>query len=144
MVNQQWIIDNFLHIIVWAIFVVLIHELGHYIAYRFYGIKPKITFTKIGVIQMGDETSLFQISPKKYFYIALFGILTGGFFTAVVLPEFNLVYLLGCVIDLAIMISSVNYNMKDDKSVGEYQWEALKKIKFKQRGKTNGIIRKER
>jgi len=131
MVNEQWIIDNFFRIIVWGIFVVLIHELGHYIAYRYYGIKPKITFTKIGVIQMGDETSLFQLTPKKYFFIALFGILTGGFYTVIVLPEFNLVYLLGCVIDLAIMIGAVNFKLKDDKSVGEYQYQALKKIRDK-------------
>ena len=107
------------------------HELGHYIAFRIYGIDPKIEIKWFG-IEIGSG-SLHKVTLKQISVVALWGIYAG------LLPllyfnidrYFIMIYLLMCMIDLSIVFNLFN-NWKDrHKTYLEFSEYQLKEYKAK-------------
>ncbi len=90
----------------WILLIVQIplHELGHYVAFRFYRVKPEIRFSKWGVIFMGEKAQ-FKLTMKQRLIVAISGIIVGYMFLDLTL--FNrsglLIYLLMCLFDIYII-----------------------------------------
>lgn len=93
---------------------IIIHELGHYLAFRLCGKKPSIKFTWFGIV-LGDNI-WYSLNPKQMLIITASGVLTG--LCVINLSnnyEYILIYLIGCCIDLTniIAISSIPKKYKD-------------------------------
>lgn len=117
-------------IVVWLILVIPIHELGHYITYRLFGIIPKVEIKWWGVA-IGSPEDYFILTPSQASSIALGGILPGLFFTTIVMTDFwVLIYLLMSVMDIYIMIIAVQY-WKRKKAINEIVLEDLLVAKSK-------------
>jgi len=91
-------------LLLWYLFVVVpIHEIGHYVCYRFFGFKPKIRLKiKSLTIQMGHNVYK-NIELKKQLIVALAGITTGlmvAFWNHFLL----LAYVVACLWDFLIVI----------------------------------------
>ena len=65
------------YLIIW-IFATIIHEIGHYIGYRLFGIKPKlkISFLKISL----ESEDIFKLKTYQVFLIVILGIYAGFIF----------------------------------------------------------------
>jgi len=74
-----------------------IHELGHYIAYRYYGYKPTLRLTWWGAIFIGENVYK-RIPLNQMKYIAIAGPLAGLIVT-IWNPLALFIYLLSCMYD---------------------------------------------
>lgn len=88
----------------WIILLLSIipHELGHYFAFRFFKVKPKIKFTKWLSIMMGSPKDIEFLNPFKLYIISIAGIFAGLLFLMIfsVSKEIYLTYFLMSLIDL--------------------------------------------
>lgn len=90
---------------------VILHELGHYVAYRGFGFKPSIRFTKFGSIYMGENV-INKIKSSHLGFTAYMGIIAG---LPVVLfsTELTLIYLLISLFDINIIINVLSMDKED-------------------------------
>lgn len=93
-----------------SIFVVIlslfIHEIGHCVAYRIFGLKPSIDFSfkPLGLIMIGKNI-FYLLLPMRKFIITIAGILIG--FTPFLLTKTGgwwlIAYFMGCTGDIMIL-----------------------------------------
>jgi len=110
---------------------ILVHEIGHYLAYISFKVKPSIQLKWYGIL-LGEDVYRY-LTPMKAYLVTAAGVLYG----AVIMQYFNvnltlwLVYLLACMMDIVNMIQLTNIPKKwKDKSLLEIsilQLEELKK-----------------
>ena len=82
---------------------IIIHELGHYIGFRIFKMKPKFKITWIG-ISCGAKI-YHRLKPLQFFVVLWMGILSGYFFLMVFDPHINLLF-------FYLLISSIDiYNI---------------------------------
>ena len=97
------------YLIIW-IFVILIHEIGHYIAYRLYGIKPKIkiTFLKISI----ESEKIFKLKTYQVLLIAISGIYTGFIFLWLIKANDFMFFIYLCSLFLDINLIILLFELK--------------------------------
>ena len=92
-----------LYIIVF-LFSIVIHELGHYIAYRIFGFKPIFKFRWWG-ISIGDNCFIF-LNHFQSIFIIFAGVLS-GYVVIYWLPlYYKIIYFFACLIDFVIAIQN--------------------------------------
>ena len=100
--------------LLWLIPVFIIHELGHYVAYRFYGIKPKVQMHWWGM-SVGEEKDSFKLTPAQFLFMLYTGVFVGMVYTWQFNNiTFNFSYLAMCLADLVNMWHCLkNYKSKE-------------------------------
>jgi len=104
--------------IIWLFGTIFLHELGHYVAYRMFGIKPKFKLRSWG-IEAGGVKDLFRLTPLKMYVIGAFGVVSGLFFTM----AFNndllfFLYTWMCVIDFSMMFRAFKFRKQYKENMG--------------------------
>jgi hypothetical protein len=93
-------------IILFCLAVLVLHELGHYLAYMFiYPIKPFIKVTWYGIVT--DTKESYRLKIKNVIFIASLGIWLGlvPFVIFQTPNEWILIYFLTCCIDITLIVS---------------------------------------
>lgn len=54
----------------------LLHELGHYVAFRFYGVKPSFSF-KLGWVTVGSALQTLSLTPAQNIIVLSAGVVAG-------------------------------------------------------------------
>lgn len=106
--------NNYLQLIIWFIPMVFLHELGHYLAYRMYGVKAKIGF-KMGLITVGEDGDLFKLTTKQFMVVLHSGIVLGYLYTAIFSNKYYMIlYIMMCIFDIYNIIGywKVRHNGK--------------------------------
>jgi hypothetical protein len=67
-------VDIITYAITWAI-IIVVHEYGHYLGFRYYKYKPKIKVRMIGIITVGENVQVMTI--KQSVIILYAGIVAG-------------------------------------------------------------------
>jgi hypothetical protein len=85
----------------------VIHECGHYIAFRAFKVKPKVRLRWWGV-EVGNEEAEYDLTIKQYLVVIYAGILA-GIFPLLFAKDSSLVifYLLMCGLDIMLMFEAV-------------------------------------
>lgn len=112
----------------WFIPVLFLHELGHYVSYRFFGIKPKLKFRWWG-IQIGEIKDTFKLKPYQLYLIGCNGVVAGLIYTSSFNnPVYLFIYFLMCIMDLVVMYQSFTLGRKKpNQNMGELYIEYIKK-----------------
>jgi len=117
--NEWWLI------IVWFFPAIILHELGHYVAYRLFGIKPKIKIT-FWWFFIGEQKDTFKLKPAQFGLIGISGIFTGLIYTIPFGETYLFIYFIMCSLDiLNIYFCLKAKNWK--KSHGDFLIHMLKK-----------------
>lgn len=84
------------------ILAILIHEIGHYVTFRFYGIKPKVVFKWYGIAIEPNKLDSYEMTGKELYITSAMGIITGHLVLLLLgsSSEFFLAYWVGCIADL--------------------------------------------
>lgn len=93
-------------------FIVVVHEFGHWLAYRYFGYKPSVRLTCFGVVLMGENVFLW-LSPIQAYVIYLAGILLG--WIPVILSgdsTLGIAYVFACIIDFVGLLKLLSLGMK--------------------------------
>lgn len=92
-------------ILFWTV-VILLHEMGHYMAYIMTGHRPRFNLKWWGIEVSCDM--FHRVRMKQLFMISYAGILTGSIpFMMIDVPkDWILVYLLVCAVDITIMLQT--------------------------------------
>ena len=109
---------------------IIIHELGHYLAFRYYGIKPKIRW-RYGAITIGEE-QMYALNSHQTIIVGLGGIIF-GLITIVAMTNsitLYLIYMIACSFDLTV-ISTYLETWKDKRTILEIDEEKIQKLKAK-------------
>lgn len=113
--------------LLWVIPVIILHELGHYLAYRLFKIKPKLKFHWWG-ITVGSEEDGFRLSPLKTWVILWAGMLSGYFYTILFNNQFYLfIYFIFCVQDGYNVYHTMLASYKKYKNMGLYAIDLYRK-----------------
>lgn len=117
---------------------IVFHELGHYLAYRYYGYKPDLKFSK-GTFWIGDNIT-HSIKVKEMKWITWSGIILGLPFIMFDI-YFILVYAVMCCVDISHLISysqvKPEHVNKTTLEVAELQIKEIKQKIKQQNSKTN-------
>jgi len=95
-------------VFLWVLAVV-VHELGHWWAFRFFGFKPSVRLTWWGVL-IGENVVL-RVPFEELYLIAWAGVFLGGFVACLDWRIFGL-YLLSCYFDFRTMLLVVRLRLK--------------------------------
>jgi hypothetical protein len=87
--------------IILLVIAIIVHELGHYVAYKIIGKKPDIKFKWYGILI--GENIWHTLKPFEAYIVSIVGIIT-GFFIVMNNYELTLIYLLMCCIDIVNII----------------------------------------
>jgi hypothetical protein len=116
--------------IIILLIAILIHEIGHYLAYISFKFKPSIKLKWYGIL-LGEDVYR-HLTPMKAYIVTAAGVLYG----AVIIQYFNgnitlwLIYLLACMMDIVNMIQLTNIPKKwKDKSLLEISILQLEELK---------------
>jgi hypothetical protein len=111
----------------WFIPAIIIHELGHYLAYRYFGFKPSIKFKWYGILL--GENVFHKAKPYQAYLITITGILAGLPFV-VHDDSLLVVYLFICMIDFVIILNilSIPKEFKDKPLIDYYEYN-IKKLR---------------
>lgn len=130
--------EVFYMLVIWFIPQVILHELGHYVAYRYYNIKPKLKLEWWG-ISIGEEKDLFKLNPYQLSIIGMSGILSGFIYTFFFFNNFyTIIYLLMCCLDFYVIVYSIKYLFSNEK-YGNILIKYYKKELIKLRNMKNEI-----
>jgi len=90
--------------LIWLFIAIIPHELGHYLGYRWFGQKPKIRFTRYGVIMIGEKVQL-ELNSYQRTVVAEMGIIFGYLFLDFMNVSNNIIltYLIMCLFDIYIV-----------------------------------------
>lgn len=79
---------------------VIVHEIGHYAAYRYYGYKPNVILKMMG-IEIGSNVGM-DIPREKMIRILLWGVIPGAIALSMIIynPWAFIVYILLCSADI--------------------------------------------
>ena len=125
--------NELLWTIIMFLIAVLVHELGHYLSYRAFRVKPDIKLTWFGAIMIGGNVYA-KLTPIKAYIVSLSGVLWGmpvlAYFGAT--TELWLVYFLVSGIDLLNMIQLLDIPKKwKDKTLLEISELQIQELKEK-------------
>jgi len=95
--------------IILLVIALIVHELGHYVAYRLIGKKPDIKFKWYGILI--GENIWYSLKPFEAYIVSIAGIIT-GFFIVMNNYELTLIYFLMCCIDIVNIISIIGIEKK--------------------------------
>jgi hypothetical protein len=118
--------------IVILVVALILHEAGHYIAYRFYGYKPTIKFRWWG-IEIGDNV-IYEMKPKQIYFVAWMGILF-GFIPLYAAQSLILIYFFMCMFDFVLIINLLSLPKEQwtkDKYYDVVEWK-LEEIREKRK-----------
>jgi len=118
------------------ILVVIAHELGHYLAFRMFGQKPKVYLEWFG-LSVGNEVNVFSLAPKQLFIVDVVGILSGWILVKLLFQgaAANFVYLVICSGDFVQMIVCTQLHQHDKASMLGAVKKQLAKAEMKMRRK---------
>lgn len=125
MMKMMITVGSVLYYIIWFIPVLIIHEFGHYVGYRIFGIRPKITFKWWG-ISIGESKDFFKLNPPQFFIIVWMGVMAGFIYTIPFQNYLVLVYGMMSFIDIMHMINVLK-GWKWKSSYGDFVIYDLKK-----------------
>lgn len=116
------------------ILAIIIHEFFHYITFRYYGFKPKVSIKYWGSICIGDNCHL-DMKVKNYIVVLLAGVISGYLFLRIFTPGINtyLIYIVLSSVDLVQVFGLIfekNKNLTGleslKKLIKEYEESKLK------------------
>ena len=110
--NEWWMF------FIWFVPQIFLHELGHYVGFRMFNIKPKISFKWWG-IQIGEQKDLFKLKPFEFGFVTWIGVISGFVYTILFGQMYVLIYLIMCGVDLMNMYYVIKAKRYDG-SMGEY------------------------
>ena len=116
-----------LYNIIIFIIIVIWHEVGHYLAYRFFGLHPTIKLKWWG-IEIGGNVFL-RMKLKHYFSVALLGVIFGLLPIFLYAPNLIFVYILMSGIDLLIIINIMTYEGDNNNTVYQKNMEEYEEMK---------------
>ncbi len=125
-------------LVIWFIPLLILHELGYYVAYRYYNIKPKLKLGWWGV-SIGEQKDCFKLTPYQLSIIAMSGIVSGFIYTIFFFNNYyTVIYVLMCGVDFYNLFFLMKF-LKSKKNIGDiiirnYKKEIIKLMKMK-----NGI-----
>lgn len=128
-------INETIKFILGVLIVIIVHELGHYLAFRALRIKPKIKFRWWG-IEIGDK-EVWEMKPLQVYIVAVAGILWGAIPLIIFTQntEYGLVYMLMSMIDIVLIIQVLSYPKKYAKltmlEITKIQIEEYEENKYK-------------
>jgi len=123
-------------------FIIFVHELGHYLAYRFYGFKPDLKFNSVAILI--GENVMYLLTLKQFLIVGLSGVLAGLvplLLFASPLGLWLLLYLIVCGIDLLSIVYIISnskfkdVNMNTGKFFIKKSFEDIIKIRKQLKGK---------
>lgn len=125
-------VNQVIQFILWILPTIFLHELGHYVAYRLFGIKPKIKFHWWG-LSIGEIKDYFVLAPYKVYFIGASGIVAGMIYTSVFNDIlYNLLYILISMIDFILLYHTMLASYKKYTTMGDFyiynvkeQWKEL-------------------
>jgi ABC-type uncharacterized transport system permease subunit len=105
---------------------IIIHELGHYIGFRYCGIKPKLTF-HFGAVCIGEE-EMNYLNPRQIIIVGLAGIITGMITILFMTNSVTLwlLYIIACSFDITV-ISTYIEHWKDTRPIWKIDRERTEK-----------------
>ena len=95
--------------IILLVIALIVHELGHYIAYRIIGKKPDVKFKWYGILI--GENVWHSLKPLEAYIVSIAGIIT-GFLIVMNNYELTLIYFIMCCIDIVNIISVIGIEKK--------------------------------
>jgi len=95
--------------IILLVIALIVHELGHYAAYRLIGKKPNVKFKWYGILI--GENVWYSLKPFEAYIVSIAGIIA-GFLIIINNYELTLIYFLMCCIDIVNIISIVDIEKK--------------------------------
>lgn len=118
--------NPYLYIAITLAVTIIVHEIGHYIGFRYCGIKPKITF-HFGALCIGEK-EMNHLNPKQIVIVGLAGIILGfitiGFMTSSI--TLWLLYFIACSFDITV-ISTYIEHWKDTRPIWQIDREKTDK-----------------
>jgi len=117
--------------------IIFFHELGHYLAYRFFKFKPDLRITWWG-IQIGKNV-MYEPTVKQMMIISSSGILLGYFVLMLFTSDryYKVIYLLVSMVDFVNILTLANYIKKSHLTIREVlilEYKNVLKIKPKHKG----------
>jgi hypothetical protein len=117
----------------WLLILIIsmfVHELGHWLAYRYYKIKPSLKIKWFGIL-IGQEI-FHWLTVKKAFVILWSGVMLGFLYFLLFDPPtiFLLIYLMSSGLDIINIVSLMDFNKHDTRSIVDIQIEQLEKWKI--------------
>ena len=136
----------------YLLIVIVVHEFGHYIAFRIFGFKPTFRVTWWGAILIGENCH-YKPNPKQMIVIALSGILLGLIPLILLIPsnEFlRWLFIYGVLmsgLDWISIYQVTTYTLRyssfnQDESLGLIYKRGMKEILFKEIRKINKQLRR--
>lgn len=106
---------------------IIIHELGHYIAFRCCGIKPKFTF-HFGALCIGEK-EMYYMNSKQTVIVGLAGIIAGMITIIMMTDSTNifLLYFIACSFDLTVVMIYIEF-WKDNRPIWQIDREKTDKF----------------
>jgi hypothetical protein len=93
-------------ILTWVL-IVTIHELGHYLTFRYYNIKPIISYKWHGIYMRTDKLAV--LKPNQIIFISLSGITAGYIVMALMIQPLDMIslfiYIIMSGFDITTIIS---------------------------------------
>jgi hypothetical protein len=116
----------------WLLILIIaagVHELGHFIAYRYFKIKPSLKIKWWGIL-LGQE-DFHWLTVKKAFVVLWSGVMLGFGYLLLFNPPTNylLIYFMFSGLDIINIISLLDFNKHDTRPIVDIQIEQLYKWK---------------
>lgn len=111
----------------------IVHEFGHWLAFRMYGIKPKFSTKSKVALTIGDD-ELYFLKPKQIIVVAFAGIIAGYLPLILLLGKngglFYLLEFFFCIVDLSTSMMIIQY-FNSDKTLLDIEYENLTRLRNK-------------
>jgi len=102
-------------LIIKLLIIIVVHELGHYIVFRTFGVNPKIQLKWYGILLKLERKDHKKLTYFKFMLIAYSGIFLGYIPLIIFLNEsyWVFIYILSCFIDINAIIQGFQFNKKE-------------------------------
>lgn len=127
--------------IIYFLIAFIIHEIGHYVSFLYYGIKPSVNFHWFGV-SIGDD-EYFDLTVRQMIVCSLSGIIFGGVIILCFVSNLEfyfLSYMILCSMDISNIIQLLSSKKEYRNMVGlDYQEKMLNDEREKRECKVKDV-----
>jgi hypothetical protein len=118
--------------LIWMFIGIIVHELGHYVAFRLFGHKPDVKFTWYGILV--GQNVWYDVTIFQSYIISLAGVLSGWYFFSYS-QYMTTLYVGMCCIDFTNILSAI------DTKKSRMKWTLWKnaEYEYKKLAKSRGL-----